>query len=95
MSKKQNSVFDRMTEALSKAIDELETTNSYIYGIGGEIASLVEEMKQLNTNVAKLLEVPLKVTVDTESLANVLSETPKVPATEKEKPVRFPSQLEQ
>ena len=46
MSKKDENVIKQTVTALQKAIDELETTNSYLYGIGSELSTLNDTLKE-------------------------------------------------
>jgi hypothetical protein len=66
MSKKEKNVFEKMTEALQNATNELETTNSYLYGIGTELADIADSLKSLTTLATKTLSKPISVSVDFE-----------------------------
>jgi archaellum component FlaC len=93
MSKEQKNVFEKITDALTTATDELQTTNNYLFGIGAELADIAESLKTLSTQLADFMSKPLQVTVDTQSLAQTLqkqSESTKPLAAEKPK-VAYPS----
>ena len=47
MSKKNNNVFTALIELFNRIADELETTNSYLFGIGGELAEQNEHLKDV------------------------------------------------
>ncbi len=89
MSKKTLNVFEQMTEALDKATVELETTNSYLYGIGAELADLNSTMKSVLETLNTLLSKPLNVIVDTQSLASTLEKLSATSTREMAKPTEL------
>jgi len=46
MSKKNKNVFDKQIEALQTIVEELQTLNSYLYGIGVELDALNISLKE-------------------------------------------------
>lgn len=56
MSEKNKNVFEKMTEALNTAIEELQTTNDYLFGIGAELSDMNSVIGDLRDKVAKLLD---------------------------------------
>jgi len=84
MSKVNKNVFEKITEALTTATNELETTNSYLYGIGAELSLINDTLASLDTKLQDFLSKPISVTVDTESLTKI-AESTKPKAAEKPK----------
>jgi len=72
MSKKEN-VFQQEIKALQRIGDELETTNSYLYGIGGELADLNDTLKSVKELLTNLMQTGVKVTVDFKTFTENLS----------------------
>ena len=68
MSKKNQNVLRKSAEALQTIADELDTLNSYLYGVGVELADLNSKIDSLKELIETKLKEPLRVTVDTESL---------------------------
>lgn len=77
MSKTNKNVFEKITDALTTATNELETTNSYLYGIGTELALISDALSALDTKLQDFLSKPIQVTVDTESLTQILAKQTK------------------
>lgn len=89
MSKNQKTVFDKLTEALEKAAEELDTTNSYLYGIGAELADLNSTMKSILERLDTILDKPISVTITAESLASTLEKTSATSTREIAKPTEL------
>ena len=78
MSTKKKNIFEKMTDALNNATNELETTNSYLYGIGTELADAANTLREISSQLADLLKQGIKVTVDFETFKeNLAKQTPK------------------
>lgn len=61
-----------MIQALTNAQEELQTTNSYLYGLGVELADIAQSLNSLDDKLDKLMEKPIQIIVDTESLSKTL-----------------------
>jgi len=81
MSKKNQNVLRKSAEALQTIADELDTLNSYLYGVGVELADLNSKIDSLKELIETKLKEPLRVTVDTESLLTTVKKV-----SEKTKP---------
>jgi len=51
MSKKDSGLIISLINAFNKIADELETTNSYLFGIGGELAQHNETLEAINSRL--------------------------------------------
>jgi len=81
MSKKNKNVLKESADALNTIADELDTLNSYLYGIGVELTDLNSKIESLEVLLWTIVKEPVRVIVDTESLLATIKK-----ASEKVKP---------
>lgn len=79
MSKnKEANLFQKIVDAIEKASEELQDTNTYLYAIGVELADANNVLRDIATSLDKLSSQPLKVTVDFATfMQNIENQTPK------------------
>jgi len=72
MSKKNKNVFEKVEEKLDNVLEELQTTNSFLYAVFGELLDVGDKIDNLSSKVEQLATAPLKVEVDYEKLADAI-----------------------
>jgi len=72
MGKPTKNVFEKVEEKLDSLIEELQTTNSFLYAVFGELLDVGDKIANLSSKVEQLAIVPLKVEVDYEKLADAI-----------------------
>jgi len=72
MSKKNKNVFEKVAELMTLVLEELETANTLLYAVAGELFDIGDKIDRLSAKVEGLSSEGLKVSVDYEKLADAI-----------------------
>jgi archaellum component FlaC len=89
----QKSVFDKMTEALERIANGLESLTDSAYVVAVEAMDLDEQLKQFNAHMEAIRKEALKVKIDFKEFTSAVEGATEKPALAKIPELKFPKKL--
>jgi archaellum component FlaC len=90
----QKSVFDKMTEALERIANGLESLTDSAYVVAVEAMDLDEQLKQFNAHMEAIRKEALKVKVDFAQFTSAVEGATAKPEQAQIPQLKFPKKLE-